>query len=161
VNFYFQNKEQLLIKILGFLADEYRDNRRSALAKAGPRAADRLLVLVRADFDPAVCNRKKIAVWYAFWGEATSRPTYRKLYADRDRDYAKMMAQIMACLVDEGPLSLRPAGPNGERHLRVDQRALAGPAPGGRHLHSGGSAADGLPLPGRPFSKALKPALWR
>ena len=103
VNFHFQSKDQLLVETLQFLADEYRDNWQKALRKAGDSAIERLVALISADFDPAVCNRKKIAVWFAFWGEAKSRPTYLKLCADRDEEYARVMRETLAALVAEGP----------------------------------------------------------
>ena len=84
------------------LADEYREVWQKALAKAGAGTVKRLLAMVAADFEPAVCNRKKIAVWYAFWGEAKSRPTYMKLCADRDNVYADAMLTVCRQLVAEG-----------------------------------------------------------
>jgi len=102
VNFHFQSKEQLLIETLQLLSEEYREVWRRALAKAGDSAVQRLLAMVQADFDPAVCNRKKIAVWYAFWGEAKSRPTYLKLCADRDSEYAEAMEEVCRRLIEEG-----------------------------------------------------------
>lgn len=103
VNFHFQSKDQLLVETLQVLADEYRDNWQKALRKAGGSPIERLVALVAADFEPAVCNRKKIAVWFAFWGEAKSRPTYLKLCADRDQEYAEMMRGVCAAVIAEGP----------------------------------------------------------
>lgn len=103
VNFHFESKEQLLIETLRFVSEEYRQNWQKALARAGGSAIERLLALINADFEPAVCNRKKVAVWYAFWGEAKSRPTYLKLCADRDQDYGEMMRALIQDIVEEGP----------------------------------------------------------
>ncbi len=103
VNFHFQSKDQLLVETLQYLADEYRDNWRKALKKSGGSPIERLVALISADFEAAVCNRKKIAVWFAFWGEAKSRPTYLKLCADRDQEYARVMGEACAELIAEGP----------------------------------------------------------
>ncbi len=103
VNFHFESKDQLLVETLRYLSEEYRQNWQRSLARAGGSAIERLLALIEADFEPAVCNRKKVAVWYAFWGEAKSRPTYLKLCADRDDAYAAMMQALMEELVAEGP----------------------------------------------------------
>lgn len=103
VNFHFESKDQLLIETLRFLSEEYRQNWQGALERAGNSPVARLLALVEADFEPAICNRKKIAVWYAFWGEAKSRPTYVKLCADRDNAYGEMMRALMAELIADGP----------------------------------------------------------
>ncbi|GAB5470380.1 MAG: TetR family transcriptional regulator C-terminal domain-containing protein [Rhodospirillales bacterium] len=103
VNFHFESKDQLLVATLQYLADEYRDNWQSALARAGDGAIQRLLALVTADFEARVCNRKKIAVWYAFWGEAKSRPTYLKLCAARDAEYEAVMRSVCGALIAEAP----------------------------------------------------------
>lgn len=108
VNFHFQSKEQLLVETLGFLSEEYREVWHRAVSKAGPSPVERLIALVTADFDPAVCNRKKIAVWYAFWGESKSRPTYLKLCADRDREYFEVMRGVCADLIAEGQYDYEP-----------------------------------------------------
>ena len=102
VNFHFQSKEQLLVETLQMLADEYREVWQKALAKTGEGTVKRLLAMISADFDPAVCNRKKIAVWYAFWGEAKSRPTYMRLCADRDTVYFDAMVAVCQELIQQG-----------------------------------------------------------
>ncbi len=102
VNFHFQSKEQLLVETLQMLADEYREVWQKALAKSGAGPVQRMIAMTAADFEPAVCNRKKIAVWYAFWGEAKSRPTYMKLCADRDNVYADAMLTVCRQVIAEG-----------------------------------------------------------
>lgn len=102
VNFHFQSKEQLLVETLQMLADEYREVWQKAVAKAGEGTVKRLLAMIASDFEPAVCNRKKIAVWYAFWGEAKSRPTYMKLCADRDTVYSDFMLEVCRRMIEEG-----------------------------------------------------------
>lgn len=106
VNFHFTSKDQLLVETLQFLADEYREAWRRALAKAGPKPIDRLQAMFLADLDPQVCNRKKIAVWYAFYGEAKSRPTYLKLCAERDREQNDIMIDLARQVIDEGAYKL-------------------------------------------------------
>lgn len=101
VNFHFTSKEQLLVETLRSLTEEYRDAWRKAVAK--PKTArDKLLALLRADFSPKVCNRKKIAVWYAFWGEAKSRPTYLDVCAPADAAFADMVERLCGEVAEEG-----------------------------------------------------------
>lgn len=102
VNFHFQSKDALLVETLQYLTEDYRAAWRRAIAKAGPRPADRLWAMIEADFDPAICNRKKIAVWYAFWGEAKSRPTYLKVCDAADAEYNDVMRGICREIVAEG-----------------------------------------------------------
>ena len=76
VNFHFESKEKLLVATPQFMADEYATHWRTALTKAGDDPANQLKALVAADFDRSICNKRKLAAWCAFWGEAKSRPTY-------------------------------------------------------------------------------------
>jgi TetR/AcrR family transcriptional repressor of bet genes len=103
INLHFQSKERLLVETLRYVADEYRTTWEKALHNAGDTSAERLKALVDADFAMPVCDRNKLAVWFAFWGESKSRPTYRKICAERDREYDEMLTDICADLVAEGP----------------------------------------------------------
>ena len=87
VNFYFRSKEALLIETLKFMAAEYEQFWTAALRKAGPRPADKLAAIIAADFDPVMTSRKKVTVWYAFWGEARWRPEYLKICQSLSESY--------------------------------------------------------------------------
>ena len=102
VNFHFESKDKLLVATLQYMADEYAAHWRAALAKAGADPARQLRSLVAADFDRSICNRRKLAAWCAFWGEAKSRPTYLKLCADRDHEYADAFLQVTRAMIEEG-----------------------------------------------------------
>ena len=79
VNFHFKSKEQLLVETLRAVTEEYRSVWTRAVERAGPGLGDKLAALYLADLDPAICTRKKVAVWFAFYGEAKSRPVIRAL----------------------------------------------------------------------------------
>lgn len=102
INLHFQSKERLLVETLSFIAEEYRDSWEKALRNAGDHPADKLAALVAVDFKPLVCDRNKLAVWFAFWGESKSRPVYRKICAERDIAYRKEMVQVVAELIELG-----------------------------------------------------------
>jgi len=102
VNFHFRSKEALLEETLRSLRDEYRAVWMRALERAGPSPAERLEALALADFDPRVCNRKKIAVWYAFFGEAKSRPTYMSICAAKDEEHFRAMVDLCRAVLAEG-----------------------------------------------------------
>ena len=102
VNFHFKSKEALLAETLDYLAEEYAEAWRGALERAGPTPSERLLAMLMADFEPAVCNRKKIAVWFAFWGESKSRPTYMKACGAYDQRYQEALRDLCAALIAEG-----------------------------------------------------------
>ncbi len=105
VNFHFRSKDALLEETLRYLAEEYRTTWRAALDKASPDPIDRLCAMVDVDLDPSVCNRKKIAVWYAFWGEAKSRPKYLALCGAYDREHAQALLELCQEIVRHGGYS--------------------------------------------------------
>ena len=102
VNLHFQSKQGLLIETLKSVADEYKEAWEKALDGAGPSTAEKIEALVNVDFCPAVCDRTKIAVWFAYWSETKSRPTYRKLCAERDRGYDRKLNELLKLLIEEG-----------------------------------------------------------
>jgi len=102
VNLHFQSKQGLLIETLRSVADEYKEAWEKALASAGPSHAEKIEALVNVDFCHAVWDRTKIAVWFAYWSETKSRPTYRKLCAERDREYDRKLNELVKALIAEG-----------------------------------------------------------
>jgi AcrR family transcriptional regulator len=124
VNFHFDSKDALLTETLRFLSDEYRDHWRAAQAGAGPDPAGRLTAIVAADFDRAVCTRRKLAAWCAFWGEAKSRPTYQAMCGALDQDYHRALVEVCSALAGA------EAGPGGK-----DPEAIA---------HAIGAMTEGL-----------------
>jgi len=102
VNFHFKSKDQLLVETLRHLTDEYRAEWTRAVEKAGPEAADKLLALYLADFDLAICTRKKLAVWHAFYGEAKSRPTYREICGASDQERIDVGIELIRKIIAEG-----------------------------------------------------------
>jgi TetR/AcrR family transcriptional repressor of bet genes len=108
INLHFQSKERLLLETLSYVVDEYKTRWEKAFARAGEASADRLFALVEVDFHPSLCDRNKLALWFAFWSETKSRPTYRKLCAERDRGYDQMMRKLCADVVSEGGYDVDP-----------------------------------------------------
>ncbi|MER9755456.1 transcriptional regulator BetI [Mesorhizobium sp. M0166] len=98
VNFHFESKEKLLVATLQYMYDEYSAHWRSALQKAGDDPARQLQALVAADFDRSICNKRKLAAWCAFWGEAKSRPKYQALSSARDAIYQHIFIDLCAAL---------------------------------------------------------------
>ena len=108
VNFHFESKEKLLIATLQYMYDEYSAHWRAALQKAGDDPARQLQVLVWADFDRSICNKRKLAAWCAFWGEAKSRPTYQALSSSRDAYYQQVFIDLCATLKQSGGYAYEP-----------------------------------------------------
>lgn len=102
VNLHFTSKENLLNETLNFLRDEYEQTLQTAMAKAAKDPASQLAALLKADYKTTVTNPKKLAVWFAFWGEVKSRPTYQKTCQDRVTEYSKILEGALADLIQDG-----------------------------------------------------------
>lgn len=102
VNFYFKSKEQLLQATLEQLGDEYAAFLREQMAKAGSSPAAQLDAMIDADFDPRVFTLEKVAVWYAFWAEAHSQPSYRALVSRMEAQYYDETTDICRKIVEAG-----------------------------------------------------------
>jgi len=84
VNFHFDSKVSLYVEVLGFLAQEHYDRWHGAMSDARPALEDQLIAIIDADFDRNVCSPKKLAVWFALWGQAKYRPNYLKIHSKFD-----------------------------------------------------------------------------
>ena len=102
VNLHFESKDNLLNETLNYVRTEYEENWRSALEKATDTPAQQLAALLRSDYNKKVADIKKLAVWFAFWGEAKSRPTYKKICQERVIDYSQSLGDILERLIIEG-----------------------------------------------------------
>ena len=102
INLHFDSKENLLNETLRFVADEYKTRFDKTLEESGPGAAEKLQALIELDLRPNIMNRQKIAVWFAFWGEVKSRPTYRKICDVRDKHYDQVFEELCATIIKEG-----------------------------------------------------------
>ncbi len=102
INLHFQSKDRLLVETLRYIADEYKSVWEKALRESGDSTAEKIAALVGVDFEKSVCQRNKLAVWFAFWGETKSRPIYRDICRKRDREYRQIMIGYCASLIEEG-----------------------------------------------------------
>ncbi|ANO51016.1 TetR family transcriptional regulator C-terminal domain-containing protein [Woeseia oceani] len=102
VNFHFVSKEKLLIETLEQLSEEYAASWKKALENAAQDPVSQLAALVESDFHPRVCTRKKVAVWYAFLGEARSRPTYTAVCKGWDRSFSNVMEKSCKAVAELG-----------------------------------------------------------
>ena len=102
INQYFETKEQLFTAVLRSLADEFAAGWRYGLERCGPDPARRLRAFVDCYFAASVCQRRKIAVWFAFWGEVKARPQYRAVCAAHDAAHDRMLEALCGALGDGG-----------------------------------------------------------
>lgn len=102
--FHFKSKDALLTEALRSLNDEYDNNWKEALKNASDHPVERICKLVEAYFHHSVCSRKRIGVWFAFWGEAKAQPTYLEICGAGDQErYDAMTAECSRLLELTGP----------------------------------------------------------
>lgn len=101
VNFYFDTKDAMLLATLEHVRDEYDSALESALRPhiADPLAA--LSALIDMSFDPLISDPRKIAVWYAFWGEVQARKDYLKACGGQDMRVAEQIHNLFKRAVEE------------------------------------------------------------
>lgn len=102
VSLHFGGMKGLLTETLRHLAEEMRDVWADAYADAASAPADRLRAIVAAVFDEAICTPTKIAVWFAFFGEAQYRRIYRELVDDFDTEREEALADLCALVKRDG-----------------------------------------------------------
>ncbi|MDJ0778261.1 MAG: TetR family transcriptional regulator C-terminal domain-containing protein [Gammaproteobacteria bacterium] len=108
VVFHFKNKDTLLEQTLMHLNEEHLANWRDVLAQAGNHPRDRLLALIEASFAPAVFNRRKISVWFAFWGESRSKAAYMRICGANDQAFSNTVSELCIALHGLSPGRLAP-----------------------------------------------------
>ncbi|OCW57669.1 TetR/AcrR family transcriptional regulator [Hoeflea olei] len=91
--FHFKSKEGLLTETLSRLLQEYEQAWRTASDRPDP--LDRVLGLIAADFSPSICSRKKLALWFSFWGEAGAQPLYNRICVEAED--ARHQAMLESC----------------------------------------------------------------
>jgi AcrR family transcriptional regulator len=110
INQYFDSKEQLFMAALRALSEEFEMTWHRRLEQAGADAAVRLRCFVECYFEPAVCQRWKVAVWFAFWGEVKARPKYRAVCAGYDRKHDDALEALCRALLRESAGHAQDAG---------------------------------------------------
>jgi TetR/AcrR family transcriptional repressor of bet genes len=99
ISLYFRGKDALLTAVLRELAAEFEAHRRAALAAAPDDPLDRLHAFVHCYFAPQLCQRDKVAVWFAFWGEVQARPRYQEVCAAFDRRHDAELLRLCAAVL--------------------------------------------------------------
>jgi TetR/AcrR family transcriptional repressor of bet genes len=103
VNLHFESKEKLLIATLRYIAEEYNTGQRKILdSNHHASVADKIQALLDFDFSQKVTRKDKLAVWFAFWGEAKSRPTYQEICSASDTAAETQIRTLFQQAIDEG-----------------------------------------------------------
>jgi TetR/AcrR family transcriptional repressor of bet genes len=108
VVYHFHSMDELLEQTLSELSREYIANWQQALTAVEDDPRARLRALVRASFAASVFNRKKISVWFAFWGETRSRPKYMRICGAHDAAFSARLLELCEALDADSTARLGP-----------------------------------------------------
>jgi len=111
VRFYFASKASMLVASLQFLAAEFEEQLLVPVGrlKSSPVAA--LQMMVDLYLDSEIASPRKVSVWYAFWGEASSRQEYYDICGKIDERFAALVHELIERLiVDTAQPHLDPNG---------------------------------------------------
>jgi TetR/AcrR family transcriptional regulator, transcriptional repressor of bet genes len=97
-NHHFSSKENLLTATLRHLAEELRAVWVARQDETLLTAAEKLRAIVESMFDPAICTPTKIAVWFAFFGDAHYRGVYRAMVAEFDTERSDVIEALCGTL---------------------------------------------------------------
>jgi TetR/AcrR family transcriptional repressor of bet genes len=101
VRFYFASKAAMLIASLQFLASEFEEQLLVPVARLKSRPVAALELMVELYLDPDIASPRKVSVWYAFWGEASSRQEYYDICGQKDESFARLVRQLIEALIEE------------------------------------------------------------
>jgi TetR/AcrR family transcriptional repressor of bet genes len=102
-NLHFESKEKLLLATLRHVTDEYNNGQSGILADSDfPSITAKVDALLDFDFSDLIMDKTKLAVWFAFLGEAKSRPTYQKICASSDNQAQALLTRLFQDAIDDG-----------------------------------------------------------
>lgn len=110
VNFYFQTKDALLLATLEHVDGQYMARQREAVEVSRVDPVLGLEAMIAAAFDPEFCDRDRVAVWSAFWGEAGARHDYMRICAAREAELEAKRVEALGAVAAAG----------GHTHLEVE-----------------------------------------
>lgn len=100
-NHHFRTKENLLTATLRQLAEELRAVWFVSQEDHSLTTAEKLRAVVEGMFDPVVCTPTKIAVWFAFFGDAHYREVYSDMVGGFDTERLEVIAGLCRALAQQ------------------------------------------------------------
>jgi TetR/AcrR family transcriptional repressor of bet genes len=111
VRFYFASKAAMLVASLQFLSSEFEEQLLVPVARLKSRPVAALELMVDLYLDPEIASPRKVSVWYAFWGEASSRQEYYDICGQKDESFAALVRELIERLIlDSSQPHLDPDG---------------------------------------------------
>lgn len=102
VNLHFGSKEKLLLAVAEELSARYAQRWQAIAADPDLGAADKLVSIIQADFDPGVLNARDVAIWFSFRAEALSNPMIFPFIDSRDKGFRAVILQLLEKIQEEG-----------------------------------------------------------
>jgi TetR/AcrR family transcriptional regulator, transcriptional repressor of bet genes len=99
VRFYFDSKAAMLVASLQFLSAEFEEQVLVPVSKLESDPVAALELLVDLYLDPEIASPRKVSVWYAFWGEASSRQEYYDICGQKDENFAALVRELIGGLI--------------------------------------------------------------
>src|SRR6202040_2158709 len=84
-----------------FLAAEFEEQLLVPVTRLKSRPVAALELLVDLYLDPEIASPRKVSVWYAFWGEASSRQEYYDICGQKDESFAALVRELVERLIVE------------------------------------------------------------
>ena len=101
VRFYFASKAAMLVASLQFLAAEFEEQLLVPVTRLKSTPVAALELMVDLYLDPEIASPRKVSVWYAFWGEASSRQEYYDICGQKDESFAVLVRELIERLIVE------------------------------------------------------------
>ena len=103
VGFHFKSKDQMLTEALRDLLQDYRQGWLDINEQADLGPMEKLKAMIAWELGPIACTRKNLAVWFAFWGEISTRSIYRDLVSESDEEYMGILESLLVKLNGNDP----------------------------------------------------------
>lgn len=100
ISLHFESKDNLLTSTLVHLSEEVRASWSQIAATPELDPAEKLGRIALASFEPEVFSPTKVAVWFAFFGEAQYRHFYREMVESYDDERGDVIKAICAALME-------------------------------------------------------------
>src|SRR6202161_873338 len=101
VRFYFASKAAMLVAALQFLSAEFEEQLLVPVMRLKSRPVAALGLMVDLYLDPEIASPRKVSVWYAFWGEASSRQEYYDICGQKDESFAALVRELIGRLIED------------------------------------------------------------
>ncbi len=91
----------MLVASLQYLAAEFEEQLLVPVARLKSTPVAALELMVDLYLDPEIASPRKVSVWYAFWGEASSRQEYYDICGQKDESFAVLVRELIERLIVE------------------------------------------------------------